>query len=503
MDVQVARPGPRPRPADDGDLRPDDVPGEPSSTRGQVVRDPRDDRFLRYEDGTPYYPMGHNVAFRRASLSTRRRATIRAAFASMDAAGQNWTRIWMTDFYRNAFEWSADIGPAGIQGLGSTPAIGISYRTPLDVAEEYGLQVQLVLNDHGQVAAWWTGDGKKTLQRRERRTGPCRPSRGILHGSRRKGSVQAASSLPRRPLHSYRNLLAWELFNEVQFVGSDNANPYYSAQVRDDIVAWHAEMAAYLRSIDPYQHLITTSSDIESSLKDIWADPNIDLVQVHDYDPELATRDTRFRDYVMSLNAAYDKPVIIGEFGIAGIPENEFDPVTARLSTTACSTWWKRPTSTTPPGRRRCPAQARCRGGGAPTSTRHPTTIGRRPTSRPTNGSTPRSATSSQAKTSPEWASRRRTSRHLRPSSRWAWTTTHVALRGFETPKTSTARALARAMSLVARSACIPSPALLMAPIVSRSTIPGVWHRWMPQAWQPPLTAHSRSRCHRSSATSP
>ena len=93
-------------------------------------------------------------------------------------------------------------------------------------------------------------------------------------------------------------MLAWELFNEVQFVGSDSANPGNSAQVRDDIVAWHAEMAAYLRSIDPYDHLITTSSDIDSSLKDIWADPNIDLVQVHDYDPALTTRDTRFRGYV-------------------------------------------------------------------------------------------------------------------------------------------------------------------------------------------------------------
>ena len=55
--------------------------------------------------------------------------------------------------------------------------------------------------------------------------------------------------------------------------------------MRDDIVAWHAEMAAYLRIDRSYDHLITTSSDIDSSLKDIWADPNIDLVQVHDYEP--------------------------------------------------------------------------------------------------------------------------------------------------------------------------------------------------------------------------
>ena len=80
----------------------------PSAAHGQVIRDPRDDQFLRYQDGTPYYPMGHNVAFQQGEpVGNDGEHYVEPLFASMEAAGQNWTRIWMTDFNRNALEWYA------------------------------------------------------------------------------------------------------------------------------------------------------------------------------------------------------------------------------------------------------------------------------------------------------------------------------------------------------------------------------------------------------------
>lgn len=304
----------------------------PSAARGQVVRDPRDDRFMRYQDGTPYLPMGHNVAFQQGEpVGNDGEHYVEPLFASMEAAGQNWTRIWMTDFNRNALEWYAGHWAGWYTGVGQYAGqSAFRIERQLDVAEEHGLQVQLVLNDHGQVRSMVDGRWAENPYNAAN-GGPVdadQPEAFFTDPEARSLFKQRLRYLVAR-YGAYRNVLAWELFNEVQFVGSDAANPYNSAQVRDDIVAWHAEMAAYLRAIDPYDHLITTSSDIESSLKDIWADPNIDLVQVHDYDPALTTRDARFQGYVESLNAAYDKPVIIGEFGIAGNPEIEFDPVAA------------------------------------------------------------------------------------------------------------------------------------------------------------------------------
>ena len=213
-------------------------------------------------------------------------------------------------------------------------------------------------------------------------------------------------------------------------------------------------MAAYLRSIDPYDHLITTSSDIESSLKDIWADPNIDTVQVHDYDSALTTRDTRFRGYVASLNAAYHKPVIIGEFGLPGNPRSgdQLRPGDRRAPRRQRGA----PARGYPPPQRRVGGRdVGVRGDVVVVGRVHPL-IARPPSSA---AELPRQRTRQPA--APGLLRRRGPRRHEPPrlrrhgaresSSRSASTTARAASPGSATPRTSTGRASARAISPVAR----------------------------------------------------
>ena len=304
-----------------------------SSAKGQIERDPRDDRFLRYTDGTPYLPMGHNVAFGDGNPFNDGSHYYEPHFQSMQAAGQNWARVWMTDFYITAIEWNATHFSGQYDGVGQygdVPAFRVEQI--LDLAEQYGLEVQLVLNDHGQFsshvnARWY--DNPYNVDN----GGPIPaedPAAFFSDPIARQLFKQRLRYLVAR-YGAYRDILAWELFNETQFIGSGSRNPFTSQEVRDDLVSWHAEMAAYLRSLDPYDHLITTSSDIDTSAAAYWNDPNIDLVQVHDYG-SLSGRDERFRGYAEDLNATYGKPVIIGEFGLNGEPENAFDPTTSGLA---------------------------------------------------------------------------------------------------------------------------------------------------------------------------
>jgi probable HAF family extracellular repeat protein len=303
-----------------------------SAAKGQVERDPRDSRFLRYTDGTPYLPMGQNVAFGDRNPFNDGSHYYEPHLESMQAAGQNWTRVWMTDFYITAIEWNATHFSGQYDGVGryaDIPAFRVEQI--LDLAEQYGLEVQLVLNDHGQFSSHvnprWHDNPYN-----EANGGPVPeddPAAFFSDPTARGLFKQRLRYLVAR-YGAYRDILAWELFNETQFIGTSSKNPFGSQQVRDDLVAWHAEMAAYLRSLDPYDHLITTSSDIDTSAAAIWDDPNIDLVQVHDYGA-LAGRDQRFRGYATNLNATYGKPVIIGEFGLSGDPEPEFDPTTSGL----------------------------------------------------------------------------------------------------------------------------------------------------------------------------
>lgn len=100
---------------------------------------------------------------------------------------------------------------------------------------------------------------------------------------------------------------AWEFFNEV-----DNAmyNVGPDDQIPADIVAdWHGEMSSYLKKIDPFGHIVTTSvshRDIPG-MNDL---PNIDLNQRHIYKNTNAIPST-LRDY----SAKHNKPYVIGESG--------------------------------------------------------------------------------------------------------------------------------------------------------------------------------------------
>lgn len=53
------------------------------------------------------------------------------------------------------------------------------------------------------------------------------------------------------------NIMCWELWNEVSnmFKGYDDG----SGKLQDSVLSWHNEMAAYIRSCDPYKHCVSTS----------------------------------------------------------------------------------------------------------------------------------------------------------------------------------------------------------------------------------------------------
>lgn len=102
------------------------------------------------------------------------------------------------------------------------------------------------------------------------------------------------------------NVAMWEFFNEIDNIKFRNAgNP-----IPDEaIVAWHDEMSTYLKELDPYNHIVTTSishRDIEglNSVK------NIDINQKHIYN----NTDILSSEIVKYVEE-FKKPYIIGEFG--------------------------------------------------------------------------------------------------------------------------------------------------------------------------------------------
>jgi hypothetical protein len=86
-------------------------------------------------------------------------------------------------------------------------------------------------------------------------------------------------------------------------------------------------MSDYLRSLDPFGHLITTSFWSNTGPDAFWQLPNIDIVQTHCYTNDDGNVALPVREFGLHQWRSYQKPHLFGEFGIrSGAGTEEMDP---------------------------------------------------------------------------------------------------------------------------------------------------------------------------------
>jgi hypothetical protein len=100
---------------------------------------------------------------------------------------------------------------------------------------------------------------------------------------------------------------AWEFFNEVDNAMYQGKSEEYISQAV--VTDWHREMSDYLKSIDPYNHLVTTSIS-HREIEGLNEIPSIDFNQKHIYCNTLG-----IPDVITSQTAKFNKPYVIGESG--------------------------------------------------------------------------------------------------------------------------------------------------------------------------------------------
>jgi len=282
-----------------------------SADHGFIRRDPNDVHCLQYEDGTPRINIGHNVCWTRAGL-----ADFQTYFQAMHTVKENWTRIWMTHFNNGTIlEWRPN-SSGYFDGLGRY-SLQIAQRLDaiVEAAEQAGIGIQLVLQHHGQFSTNVNPNWDENPYNQANGGMLARPEEFFSNAEARRLTRNKYRYIVARWGYSPA-ILAWELWNEVQFTdGWRNTH--------EDVVQWHQEMSDYIRRIDPQEHLITTSADTGEAFAAIWNLPSIDLIQHHQYgNPDTES----YRDSLALLNDTYDKPVVMGEFGTGqGNPENDPD----------------------------------------------------------------------------------------------------------------------------------------------------------------------------------
>jgi hypothetical protein len=257
---------------------------------GFVRRDPKDRTRFIYDDASPYYPIGHNVAWADA-----RQADVPAIFDKMGKVGENWARVWMDHWDGKNLDWPMNKKlPLGQLDL----EVARRWDSIVEAADRNGIAFQMVLQHHGPYSTrtdsnWGQNPWNKA-------------NGGFLATPEEFFTSPQAQALTRA---KYRyivarwgyspGIMAWELFNEVQWV--DAVANRHEKEVSD----WHEAMAAFLRAQDPYHHLVTSSSDIEpqrlSTKMDYW--------QPHSYPSDAVS--TVMGPEPLKL----DRPVFFGEIG--------------------------------------------------------------------------------------------------------------------------------------------------------------------------------------------
>jgi len=302
----------------------------PSDLPGFVRRSQRDPRFFELSTGQFFYPIGMNL---RSPSDNRKpydypfdlpegKGTFiyDDYFARLQQNGMNWARVWQCPWW------------CGLEWYNLENAWRFDYL--LAQAERRGIYLQTCLTNHGQI----------TIERHIDRQWDSNPLNAELgEGGPLKRAAEFYTNPVARKLFRQRlrytvarwgystHLMAWALFSEMEFTeaywrdaGGKND---FQGTVRCPVVAnWVGQMAAALKKLDPFDHLVTTHFSHPWRGQDIWSRPELDLVQSNAYTafPHLGGQwnDRTSGDIARAIDryyerfmGRYDRPVLVAEWG--------------------------------------------------------------------------------------------------------------------------------------------------------------------------------------------
>ncbi len=261
-----------------------------SASPGFVRQSTADPHYLAFDSGQGYFAIGHNLPIYHTTGQLGVEAMKKFA-----AAGENYNRWWMS---------SRGLGIEWMDKLGwYRQDVAARIDAVLDLAEELGLYYMMCMDTHQDFRErGWERNPFNAVN-----GGPCATPADWF-------TDETARNLYRKRLRytvarwGYSpHVLCWEFGNEFEgWANSPN-------EIK---LPWHKEMADYLRSIDPFGHLITTSFWSHTGPEEFWDLENIDIVQTHCYTNNDENVAEPVRRFCLHQWERFQKPHIFGEFGI-------------------------------------------------------------------------------------------------------------------------------------------------------------------------------------------
>ena len=282
----------------------------------------KDVRYFEYDDGTLFYPIGHNVrsatdsrmddkfpwVFRKEEGST----AYRRYFKRMQDAGENIAEVWMSA-WSLGLEWTEGI--SGYHGANDYQ-MGNAWELDrvMDLAQQHHIYLNLVLNYHGRISTWC--DPEWQLHPYNKAT----PG-GWLTAPLEFFSDPRAIEMQKRFCRYTQARWGWapmifgyELCSEINLTGHES---HHKSNFIPEVVAWCRTIGAYIKANDPYHHLVSAhvSNDFNFLNPEMCKAPELDFLPLDAYHHTVPERIVALAAGTADAGAAYGKPILITEFG--------------------------------------------------------------------------------------------------------------------------------------------------------------------------------------------
>ncbi|WP_428940171.1 DUF5060 domain-containing protein [Fontivita pretiosa] len=276
---------------------------EPSDNPGFVRRAPDNTRYLQFDSGKPFFPIGLNIAWGPNGGNVK---WYDEMFGQLRGGGGNAARIWKGHPNKMTETVEAGIGRFDLAAMEY-------YDALLESARRHGIYVMLCFNNHRDLlvrdqygSAIWP-----MMPYAAENGGPAtRPADFITSPACRDYYKRRLRYIIAR-YSAFTSVAFWEFFNEQEFTG---------VKVSTD---WLREMADFMKAHDPYQHLVTESANLPDEQ---WQLASIDVTQAHLYVGGST-------DVIGPIAASarrhekFAKPHLVAELGIGGdATDDRYDP---------------------------------------------------------------------------------------------------------------------------------------------------------------------------------
>jgi PKD repeat protein len=270
------------------------------SKKGFIKTDVDNKQFYRHISGEKFFPFGINIGWN----STSNYST---TISNLSKANANFIRYWQVPFDRQGLEWKN--GSGFYKGLGVySQEAAAEQDSIISLCNVFDVYAQLTLFQHGMfsetVDSNWSDNPYNVAN-----GGPLSKAEEYFYNTAVKERTKKLLRYIIARWGYSANVFAWELFNEVNFTG---AHPNQSAQWYPAVLQWHNEMGQYIKSIDPFGHIVATSSS-ENQIAEMDKLTGLDNVQYHLYNSSLLpTQITKDKSLKVSVARC---GLINGEYG--------------------------------------------------------------------------------------------------------------------------------------------------------------------------------------------